>query len=531
MKAKSNRNHRLNTWLRHDVTAPVLKAWNELHDFHGSPSELVALSLPDPSTFFCTESFRAAYWRAEAWSKFPFDLGIDREKVAYAAFFEAEQSCGLVNERLADVWSRPIPEQYRAWLARARSLIHHLFEGFSLDEVVDRCGWGPGASTSLSRAQASPSNKWALAAHITQDALPYLHAFSQWSGRDFPDPIIVSGNKVVTVPKNAKTDRVIAIEPDWNMFFQLGFGRTIRSRLRRRFGLLRPCAQEINQLLAKAGSSDGFLATMDLKAASDSLSLAVVEALVPSDVYRHLLALRSPHGVVDGKVVTYEKISSMGNGFTFELETAIFYCLVRAASGHATVYGDDIIVVSSAYNHVAEFLGFCGFTVNEKKSFHEGPFRESCGGHFFKGVNVTPPYFRRPLIGPARITSANRISELVDNGWWRDGSYRGVWNILARGTPSFLLGPSTVPGCLHVPFDRACPTFSKKYQSLTGTCFIEKAKTRPSNQDGALLESLWKHPLESTWRLTGYENAGRKPVVKLGTWVSHWQEPSSWSSG
>lgn len=529
MKSRmSTRNNRRDLWLRRDVTLDVKKAWNQLHDFHGSDSELVSLPNPDPNMFQDAEEFRVAYWRSEAWSKFPFDVGIDRRNVALATFYDAEERCARANERLCDVLNKPIPERYRNYIKHAQSLMAHLFKDFTLDEVIEHCSWGPGATTSLPRAQASPSNKWVLAAHITQTALPYYDAFQRWSGRNFRFPTIVEGNKVVTVPKNAKTDRTIAIEPDWNMFFQLGFGSMIRRRLSHRFGLLRPHAQQVNQVLARKGSESGDLATLDLKGASDSVSLALVELLVPSDVLQHLLNLRSRKGSVDGKVITYEKISSMGNGFTFELETAIFYCLVRASSGHAVVFGDDIIVNATTASHVVEFLDFMGFTVNEKKSFSTGPFRESCGGHFFSGVNVTPPYFRKAIIGPTRLVYANRLSELVDNGHWRRGDYRKIWEILAAGVPRKLFGPTTVPGTLHVSFDRACPKFSRRFQTLTGTRILDREVPRLADANGGLLQSLWAPPKDITWRFSSSEQSGRR-TIGYGKWVSHWQGPSPWS--
>jgi hypothetical protein len=516
-------------WTRSDVTMSVLNEMSVALGFNPNDIDgLIHAPLPDPDAL-SPEQFRTAYWRAEVWSKYPFNTGIDREKVALSAFFEYEQRCAESNRRLCDAWSRPIPERYRSWLRCAASLMERLFEGFNLDEIVQHCYWGPGASTSMRRLNATPQNKWVQAAHMSEPVLPYKHAFEQWSGRKFADPVIVRGNKVVTVPKNAKTDRTIAIEPDWNMFFQLGFGGAIRRRLQRCFGLLRGNAQEVNQALARAGSLDGFLATVDLKGASDTVSLALVELLVPQCVLKHLLALRSPCGVLpDGSMVTYEKISSMGNGYTFELETAIFYCLVRACSGYARAYGDDIVCPSSCVTQVIDFLDFCGFAVNEKKTHYSGPFRESCGGHFHSGVNVTPPYVRKPLVGPARLSFCNRVSELSDNGYWRDSLLKSTWDVCAQGIPGFLRGPKGVDGVLHVSFSQARPKFSKKLQTFTGTRLLESRRSVESSQIGGLLQSLWQHGSEVTWRQTGFEKKSNDPVLSYRTWWQGWSDVSPW---
>lgn len=529
-RAKSNKDP--HKWLQKDVTDATFKRFLATFDFESSvtASEVVHLPMPQPGAFSCPESFRRAYWRSEVWSKYPFELGIDREQEALKTFRECELSCARTNERLCDLWARPIPEGTRRVLRRAKRLLAHLFEGFSLDEVVERCSWGPGASTSMRRAQATPANKWVFAAHITADALPWFYAFQRWSGRVFTRPVIVEANKVITVPKNAKTERTIAIEPDWNMFFQLGMGRTIRSRLRKRFGLLQTYAQDVNKILAREGSRAGSLATIDLKGASDSVSLALVEALLPPTVVAALASLRSPYGQLsDGTVVPYEKISSMGNGFTFELETAIFYCLVRAASGYATVYGDDIIVCSTAYQQAEDILSFCGFTVNSKKSFRDGPFRESCGGHYFNGVDVTPPYVRKPLKGPTRIAFANRISELSDNGYWRDCLGKPLWNVVSRGIPFYLDGPSYVDGVLHVDVPRRLQRHKELYCFHGPRCF-ESVELRRSDAQGATLQWLWKRgvledlPIETSW-----EKKTQTPVVRHGRWVGHWQGVSPWS--
>lgn len=516
-------------WTRDDVTSLVLAETGRLLEFNpDDPAALIRYPLPDPEAFN-SEDFRSAYWRAEMWSKYPFDIGIDRKTAARAAFFEYEAMCADSNRRLCDGFSRPIPERYRSWLVHARSLMEHLFRGFSADEIIQHCHWGPGASTSMQRLKATPQNKWVQAAHITEPAWPYFQSFELFSGRRFSTPKVVKGNKVTAVPKNAKTERTIAIEPDWNMFFQLGLGGAIRRRLQRAYGLLYDNAQEVNQALAKAGSLDGFLATVDLKGASDTVSLALVELLVPSDVLQHILSLRSPQGVLeDGTVVTYEKVSSMGNGFTFELETAIFYSLVRACSGHARAYGDDIICPSACVSQVVDFLAFCGFKTNEKKTHWSGPFRESCGGHFHSGMNVTPPYVKKPLKGASRLTFCNRVSELSDNGHWRDSLLKSAWDLCASSIPKYLYGPVGVDGVLHVPFDSARPAYSLRYQTFKGVRIVESRQTGLSDQRGGLLQSLWAEPGQTTWRLTGLELKSARPVLSYQTWYQGWLDLSPW---
>lgn len=93
----------------------------------------------------------------------------------------------------------------------------------------------------------------------------------------------------------------------------------------------------------------------------------------------------------------------MGNGYTFELESLLFYSITRAVAyfggykGSISVYGDDIIAPSPMFTDLVSALEFCGFRANSTKSFAEGPFRESCGAHWYGGLDVKPFYIRRPM--------------------------------------------------------------------------------------------------------------------------------------
>jgi hypothetical protein len=431
------------------------------------------------------EDFRVNYWRAECLSKYPFDIpGIDRAAVALDGFHAAEQRCEQANLRLGFY-----PNPYCATskvVRKARAKLKWLLSGISRDEVMHAAHWGPGASTSLPRKYSSPQNKWEFGAHVTSSALPWLLAFGKWSGQSFKGQI-VCGNNVVTVPKNAKTDRTIAIEPDWNCFFQLGLGTCIRRRLNR-VGLLYPDAQERNKRLAQAGSLTGLFATVDLKAASDTLSLSLCDLLLPSDLKAFINELRSPEGVLStGEKVVYEKVSSMGNGFTFELETAMFWALASSCdpSGDAAVYGDDVILSVGAVPLFVEALTDLGMEVNQKKTHVIGPFRESCGGHYFNGVDVTPPYFKeRVCDAPSYIRAHNKLSSFFGRG--------DATEYLRKKIPKFLWGPaSRGDTVLASEWDEVCPTWVPDTQSYEMKELVETRKSLPSNPRGALLHATW----------------------------------------
>jgi hypothetical protein len=236
-----------------------------------------------------------------------------------------------------------------------------------------------------------------------------------------PLPVVVPGNRVTFVPKNAKTDRAIAVEPTVNIWFQLGIGRVIREKMRRHGWNLRD-GQETNQALARLGSLDDSLSTIDLERASDTISARLVEYLLPSDWFAALNSVRSQFGEFPGQgFAPYQKFSSMGNGFTFELESLIFWALSSSVAQHngynpfwCTSYGDDIVCPSGVYEELVRYLSLCGFTVNLEKSFARGPFRESCGKDYLRGSLVRPAYLKEVPDNPLSwIKIANNLKRLA----------------------------------------------------------------------------------------------------------------------
>jgi len=218
---------------------------------------------------------------------------------------------------------------------------------------------------------------------------------------DWSEPVRVRGNRFTTVPKDAFKRRGICIEPSLNVYFQLGVGGYVRRKLKQVFGIDLKYDQQRHREMAKWGSSHSGLATIDLTSASDLICLELVRALVPPLWFELLNSLRSPYTLIGGKWHKLEKFSSMGNGYTFELETLIFAAICRVVSRRrgfcpnelASIdmlgqYGDDCIVPIEISGDVLAIFSWCGFQTNLKKTFIDGPFRESCGGDFHSGVDV-----------------------------------------------------------------------------------------------------------------------------------------------
>lgn len=304
-----------------------------------------------------------------------------------------------------------------------------------------------GASTSRGRTISQPAGKYLGQADVTPQAFDYIQELLSecdlWSELRNGDNInVVEGNVLFTVLKNTEIDRCACKEPDFNMYMQKGVGDYIRSKLRRVGIDLND--QSRNRYLAKVGSQTNSLATLDLSSASDSICRELVFQLLPIHWFVLLDSIRSHKTYIDGDIHVNEMFSSMGNGFTFELESLLFYAIARTAAyfgGHPgiiSVYGDDIIVPSPVFNDLVWCLSVFGFEVNTKKSFADGPFRESCGGHYHDGIDITPFYVKAPI---QRFTDLIRICNQIRRWATTDGldildpRVYHIWNKLRAYVP------------------------------------------------------------------------------------------------
>lgn len=346
--------------------------------------------------------------------------GVDKEATAVAKFLGTEAKCCSVN-------SRPIGDgggsHVHSVLHGAERKIHSIL-GPAVALAAFSFAFGPGATTSVKAAEACFKTKLSARLACSTNLEPYvadflsevphLAAHHSVSG-SHPDagpsnsdvwvvPVDVVHGRLQFVPKTALTHRSIVVEPHLNGFFQKGVGSYLKQRLLRAGVNL--FDQSRNQRLAREGSIGGHLATIDLSSASDSISSSLVlDLLWKSDSWFELLdALRTPTVDYRGTVYRLEKFSSMGNAFTFELESMIFYALALSVCEHlglptqdVSVYGDDIIVPVEAVGLLYDVLEAVGFTVNAKKSFFTGPFRESCGTDWYQGIDIRPHFLRRTL--------------------------------------------------------------------------------------------------------------------------------------
>lgn len=382
------------------------------------------------------EKFFKRYQIGALLKKYPPEVSSGTKLAAYNTFLEGEKFCKLYNEEnyklLTSLDSRhPL---FFGVIAEIRKDIQQVLGNSpDLGYIYRQSMHGPGSSIGDYReGRVTPFYKWStLPYSVTRGCLPYakelilsdprwIGALDDWYRKktnnlygyidmeDFWNTIFkcTDENRITTVPKSAKTDRTIAIEPVLNVFIQLGVDRLIRRRLRRIWGYDLN-SQTRNQELARLGSINDDLTTVDKRMASETVSLKICELLLPAQWYSLLLDLRSPFGNLEGDIISYEKLSSMGNGFTFAIESLIFAALVRCSIRRtrskrvSAVFGDDVVLPTTAYGYYRELLKASGFLVNEDKSFSDGLFRESCGKDYING-NLVRPFFLKKKVRTLR---------------------------------------------------------------------------------------------------------------------------------
>lgn len=434
-----------------------------------------------------------------------------RRETAVAKLLESEIRCKYANmiftgpEALS--WSNTaIPVHLLKVYQKARRIIAQMVgETVDLNALADCVEFSSGATTEFPRREARPTNKWANSTHVTSLAKPYAEAFRKWCGphlssngedQAWPEFKVIRANEVFTVPKRFDADRTACKGGSWNVALQKGYATSnLRAPARRWFEpLLLPDSQAYHGLLAKLGSVTGSLTTGDLSGASDGVGVGHVRTFFPEAHARVMEDLREPGGLLpDGTTVSWEKIGSMGNGFTFEAETIFFYAVVKACCKRdelVSVYGDDLIYPTRRHELVTEALSFLGLEFNREKTFTgSSPFRESCGAYYWRGVDVKPFYLESwPRTMLELIQLHNDI--LV---WGRDGmpeKWHAVLDACRSAINPRFFGPLGVPGCAWVEWDEARPVYHPKKQAFSYECLTQRVKTDPETEIGGYLLSL-----------------------------------------
>jgi len=323
---------------------------------------------------------------------------------------------------------------------------------------------GPGAvAEKYSQNQRYNLQQWPrrMGTSFPMDWFAFVNANHTMDGLSEIDPELELPVRVVQVPKTMKAPRTIAIEPAAMQWVQQSmmkwFYDTIpKDRLLRR--TIRFSYQEANKAAALQGSRDGLCTTIDLSEASDRVGAKLVWRLFAGhpELRRAIFACRSTRASVEGypRPIVLRKFASMGSALCFPVEAIVFATIIAACRleqkgcqvnmyntqsvlDDVLVYGDDIIVPTDCAPAVIEWLEAFGLKVNRTKTYGGVNFRESCGGEFFRGEDVTVVRFRKDF--PTSLRDADAAAswvattnQLYMHGYWGAArALRSEWPLSA----------------------------------------------------------------------------------------------------
>jgi len=344
----------------------------------------------------------------------------------------------IKNEELINEPGSPVPLD-DSIVCHARRLLNGVLDGFDSSDIEP--GHGPGA---VATGEAG-NDKYSFKRKYQRlhQEFPYYRFFSPslssaafesgWY-RDL-ECVLNAHAKVTLVPKDSRGPRLISMEPLEIQWIQQGIMRKLvphieRSRLIR--GRVNFTDQTKNQQAALNASKDKSVATIDLKDASDRVSLSLVRQLFPADFVRKVEACRSVATVLpSGAVLPLKKFAPMGSALCFPVLSLTIWSLTVATLVHhglsakdVLVYGDDLIIPVAGYSIVVDTLHAAGLLVNQDKSFIHSHFRESCGMDAYNGVQVTPLRVKKSFTGgrldPQAFAHFIELSEAFFNkGFWK----------------------------------------------------------------------------------------------------------------
>jgi hypothetical protein len=307
----------------------------------------------------------------------------------------------------------PLEESGFRVCQRAREIARRILGEFPGDEVVNHVQFGRKSSIGCPLSLAYIDEKLSLKQAFTgtgatteffkNQVLPGDHILNRiLSGHDFvamKDQLNVDYLNLVEVPKTWETYRLITPLTLIGLFYSYGIGRIITVRLKE-CGLDIARLQGQHRQLVKQMSVNLRGATADLSAASDSITSALLNRVLPRSWYNALKKTFVRTLNSDDQSFSSVSVLPMGNGATFPTETLVFYCLTKAIGelaeekGVYSVYGDDLIYPSRIHKYVAAVFPQLHLKLNVEKTYVSYPFRESCGSDYYRGEDVRPYFLK-----------------------------------------------------------------------------------------------------------------------------------------
>lgn len=355
--------------------------------------------------------FARSYIPSHFFDRFVFSNEVQGTEAHDAALKKFEQSViiGLgCNEMLRGLPSLTHP--ISRLIAEMREFIFEVVGDLDDHQVLLGFKHGPGATVSVKRNRA----------YLDVKALRYdgsstqRYLYEQWmrltpvsdvlerhyraKACDEPDDASCT---LHIVPKKWNVGRVIFVPKTLSGFTQAGIGSELTKRLLS-IGIDLQTQPKVHADLLKHALRYN-LATVDWSSASDRIWTELVRLLFPNHWFWWFSVTRSTVATFEGKEYPLPMIGTMGNGYTFPLQTLIFRAFFHAIGvihniddTAVSIFGDDCIVPVEMVQHIEGYATWLGWEMNDKKTFHEGLFRESCGTDMYNGRDVRPVMPTRP---------------------------------------------------------------------------------------------------------------------------------------
>lgn len=405
------------------------------------------------------------------------------------------------------------------------------------------------------------------------DSTPWPRLLSQtFTQEGFLLPIGRIGNidtgtipsKLLAVPKTIKGPRLIAKEPTAHMYAQLSIMDWIYAELPRKIAgvSIDFLDQTKSGELALSASASGSHGTIDLKSASDRVSLWLIERLFRRNksLLRAMADSRTQYVdlSIDKKLpslLRLKKFSTQGSALTFPIQSLVFFIItvgtmmngtkgvingrsIRKIAKDIRIFGDDIIAPTDRVEEIIAALELLYLKVNTQKTHYRGKFRESCGVRAYAGVDVTPSYI--PALTSRQSKPADFIRAIeISNNFAKKWLFNLACSITSS-VPKTILNKTAFSTksdrsvVLHSFSGRSLPRvvetrWNDRYQREEVRIFAKKAKGSKLKLDGSLLLDAFLalrdirpisptfEGIDSWYPLSRWES---RDVVSLGWWPS-----------
>lgn len=421
-----------------------------------------------------------------------------------------------------------------------------------VSRVIARCNFasikpshGPGAVYPSRRP--SEKARFETIYPTIDEYYPYFDYFGALTSR-IEDGLRVSSSlslasnitcKLVAVPKDSRGPRLISTQPAEAIWIQQG----LRAELERAItnhpytkSKINFDDQSVNGRLALTSSLDRKYATIDLKEASDRISIDVFNFLFGSHA-RYFNACRATEIVLfDGRVHRLRKYAPMGNATVFPVQSLIFYAICRSAiSCHCGeicddvyVFGDDIIVPTRYLDACIRGLVRFGLVPNQNKTFGRGLFRESCGVDAYSGVDVTPSKLKvGDVSSPSDLVSLCAFAKRMRAQGYQETS--SVLYSYARAHSARRIALSNDPDCqgLVEYVDYPISFIARNDPSFRWNKFLHRYEVASFQSVPLLDEPVrhdWYHVMDSIRSNTGTSRGVRYAIPRRSRFERGWTQ-------